>query len=130
MAVRVSVRVVRHRRPTRARIELFANPARRDGLRAVVDDDGELIGFFNFVRERRRGADRARHPARPHGPGLGAQFIDAGLRYASEEWAPRSSGSGSPRGTSARCARTAAPASARCGRGRGQSRFVEMERPA
>jgi len=33
------------------RIELFANPARRDGLRAVIGDDGDLVGFFNFVPE-------------------------------------------------------------------------------
>jgi len=32
------------------RVELFANPARRTHLRAVVDD-GELVGFFNFVPE-------------------------------------------------------------------------------
>ena len=71
------------------RVELFANPARRDGLRAVVDDDGELIGFFNFVRE----GDEIRVGLgiRPDltGRGLGAQFIDAGLDYATEEWAPR-----------------------------------------
>ena len=71
------------------RIELFANPARRDGLRAVVADDGELIGFFNFVRE----GDEVRVGLgiRPDltGRGLGAQFIDAGLRYATEEWMPR-----------------------------------------
>jgi hypothetical protein len=30
------------------RVELFANPARRTHLRAVVDGD-ELVGFFNFV---------------------------------------------------------------------------------
>ncbi|HEX6788107.1 MAG TPA: hypothetical protein VF091_02605, partial [Gaiellaceae bacterium] len=33
------------------RVELFAHPARRDRLRAVVGDDDELVGFFNFVRE-------------------------------------------------------------------------------
>jgi ribosomal-protein-alanine N-acetyltransferase len=71
------------------RVELFANPARREGLRAVVDEEGELIGFFNFVRE----GDEVRVGLgiRPDltGRGLGAQFIQAGLRYASEEWAPR-----------------------------------------
>ena len=71
------------------RIELFANPARRQGLRAVVDDEDDLIGFFNFVRE----GDEVRVGLgiRPDltGRGLGAQFIDAGLRYAKEEWAPR-----------------------------------------
>ena len=62
------------------RVELFANPARRDGLRAVVDDDGELIGFFNFVRE----GDEVRVGLgiRPDltGQGLGARFIEAGLQ--------------------------------------------------
>ena len=71
------------------RVELFANPARREGLRAVVDDEGELIGFFNFVRE----GDEIRVGLgiRPDltGRGLGAEFIDAGLRYATEEWAPK-----------------------------------------
>jgi [ribosomal protein S18]-alanine N-acetyltransferase len=71
------------------RIELFANPARRDGLRAVVADDGELIGFFNFVRE----GDEVRVGLgiRPDltGQGLGAQFIEAGLRYAVAEWTPK-----------------------------------------
>jgi len=71
------------------RVELFANPERRDGLRAVVDDDGELIGFFNFVRE----ADEVRIGLgiRPDltGRGLGAEFLDTGLRYATVEWRPR-----------------------------------------
>jgi len=71
------------------RVELFANPARREGLRAVIDDEGELIGFFNFVRE----GDEVRVGLgiRPDltGRGLGAQFIQAGLGYASEEWRPR-----------------------------------------
>lgn len=71
------------------RIELFANPVRREGLRAVVDDEGELIGFFNFVRED----DEVRIGLgiRPDltGRGLGSQFIDSGLRYATDEWAPK-----------------------------------------
>jgi len=71
------------------RIELFANPARREGLRAVVDDEGELIGFFNFVRD---GSEvRVGLGIRPDltGRGLGAEFIEAGLSYAKEEWSPR-----------------------------------------
>jgi RimJ/RimL family protein N-acetyltransferase len=71
------------------RVELFANPARREGLRAVVDDDGELIGFFNFVPE---GAEvRIGLGIRPDltGRGLGSQFIGAGLQYAELEWAPK-----------------------------------------
>ena len=70
------------------RVELFANPARRDGLRAVVDD-GRLIGFFNFVRE----GDEVRIGLgiRPDltGRGLGSQFIGAGLEYATKEWSPK-----------------------------------------
>ena len=71
------------------RIELFVNPARRDGLRAVVDDDGELVGFFNFVRvddEVRIGLG-----IRPDltGRGLAQPFIQVGLEYARAEWRPR-----------------------------------------
>ena len=70
------------------RIELFANPARRDGLRAVVADDGELIGFFNFVREH----DEVRIGLgmRPDltGQGLAQPFIEAGLDYARAQWEP------------------------------------------
>ena len=33
------------------KVELFAHPAQREGLRAVIGDDGELVGFFNFLRE-------------------------------------------------------------------------------
>ena len=29
------------------RVDLFANPARRTHLRAVVDDDGELVGYLH-----------------------------------------------------------------------------------
>jgi RimJ/RimL family protein N-acetyltransferase len=71
------------------RIELFANPARREGLRAVIGDDGDLVGFFNFVRE----GDEVRIGLgiRPDltGRGLAQPFIRAGLEYAREEWAPR-----------------------------------------
>lgn len=70
------------------RVELFTNPARRGGLRAVVDDDGELVGFFNFVCE----ADEVRVGLgmRPDmtGRGLAQPFIQAGLLYARQEWRP------------------------------------------
>ena len=71
------------------KVELFAHPARREGLRAVVGDDGELIGFFNFVRE----GDEVRlglgmHPELT-GRGLAQPFIQAGLDYATLEWRPR-----------------------------------------
>jgi len=113
------------------RIELFANPARRDGLRAVVDDDGELIGFFNFVPE----GDEVRVGLgiRPDltGRGLGAQFIEAGLDYAREEWSPKKF-----RLWVAWWNERALRAYRRAGfeevtRQEGEeSRFVEMERPA
>jgi ribosomal-protein-alanine N-acetyltransferase len=71
------------------RIELFANPARREGLRAVIGDDGDLVGFFNFVREG--GEVRIGLGIRPDltGRGLAQPFIRAGLEYAREEWHPR-----------------------------------------
>jgi [ribosomal protein S18]-alanine N-acetyltransferase len=70
------------------RIELFVNPARREGLRAVVDDDGELVGFFNFVREGNE--VRIGLGMRPDltGQGLAQPFIEAGLDYARTQWEP------------------------------------------
>jgi [ribosomal protein S18]-alanine N-acetyltransferase len=113
-----------------SRIELFANPVRREGLRAVVDDDGDLIGFWNFVRE----GDEVRVGLgmRPDltGRGLSAQFIETGLRYANEEWAPKRF-----RLWVAWWNERALRAYRRAGfeqvdRQEEQSRFVEMERPA
>ena len=113
-----------------SRIELFANPARREGLRAVVDDAGDLIGFWNFVPE----GDEVRVGLgiRPDltGQGLGAQFIDAGLRYATEEWEPKRF-----RLWVAWWNERALRAYRRAGfeevnRQEEQSRFIEMERPA
>ena len=71
------------------RVELFANPARRDGLRAIVDEEGALVGFFNFVPE---GAEvRLGLGMRPDltGRGLAQPFIQEGLGYARREWRPR-----------------------------------------
>jgi RimJ/RimL family protein N-acetyltransferase len=71
------------------KVELFAHPQRRESLRAVVDEDGELLGFFNFVRE----GDEVRVGLgmRPDmtGRGLAQPFILAGLNYASLEWRPK-----------------------------------------
>ena len=71
------------------RIELFANPARRDGLRAVIGDEGDLVGFFNFVREGNE--VRIGLGIRPDltGRGLAQPFIRAGLEYARQEWDPK-----------------------------------------
>ena len=70
------------------RVELFSNAVRREGLRAVIGDDGDLVGFFNFVRE----ADEVRIGLgmRPDltGQGLAQPFIDAGLEYARTQWEP------------------------------------------
>lgn len=70
------------------RVELFVNPARREGLRAVVDERGELVGFFNFVREG--GEVRIGLGMRPDltGRGLAQPFIQAGLEYAGLQWEP------------------------------------------
>jgi ribosomal-protein-alanine N-acetyltransferase len=112
------------------RIELFANPERREGLRAVVDDDGALIGFFNFVPER----DEVRIGLgiRPDltGQGLAQPFIDAGLRYANEEWEPRRFRLWVA-GWNERALRAYRRAGFReIPDPEGQSRFIEMERPA
>jgi [ribosomal protein S18]-alanine N-acetyltransferase len=70
------------------RVELFSNAVRREGLRAVIGDDGDLIGFFNFVRE----GDEVRIGLgmRPDltGRGLAQPFIEAGLEYARAQWEP------------------------------------------
>ena len=112
------------------RIELFANPARRDGLRSVVDGGGELIGFFNFVQDD----DEVRIGLgiRPDltGQGLAQPFIAAGLRYASEEWQPRRFRLWVA-GWNERALRAYRRAGFReVADLEGQSRFVEMERPA
>ena len=71
------------------RVELFSNAVEREGLRAAVGDDRELVGFFNFVRE----GDEVRIGLgmRPDltGQGLAQPFIQAGLDYATLEWRPR-----------------------------------------
>ena len=70
------------------RIELFANPARRDGLRAVVDDDGELIGFYYF-EPKPPDLDYGLG-LRPDlvGRGLGLDFFLAGLAFARRRYRP------------------------------------------
>ena len=111
------------------RIELFASPARREGLRAVVGDDGDLVGFFNFVREGNE--VRIGLGMRPDltGQGLAQPFIEAGLEYASSQWEPLRF-----RLWVARWNERALRAYRRAGFREVQSsepsRFVEMERPA
>ena len=72
------------------RVQLLVDPQRREGMRAIVDDDSEeLVGFFNFVRE----GDEIRVGLgmRPDltGRGLAQPFIEAGLDYARAEWRPK-----------------------------------------
>ena len=112
------------------RVELFANPAQREQLRAVVDDAGELVGFFNFVRQDAE--VRLGLGMRPDltGRGLAQPFILCGLEYARREWRPRRF-----RLWVATWNERALAAYRRAGfrevvRGEELSRFVEMERPA
>jgi ribosomal-protein-alanine N-acetyltransferase len=111
------------------RIELFANPARRDGLRAVIGDDGDLVGFFNFVPES--GEVRIGLGIRPDltGQGLAQPFIQAGLEYAREEWKPRRFRLWVA-GWNERALRAYRRAGFREVTRTEESRFVEMERPA
>ena len=111
------------------RVELFSNAVRREGLRAVIGDDGDLVGFFNFVRE----GDEVRIGLgmRPDltGRGLAQPFIEAGLEYARAQWEPlrfrlwvaswNERALRAYRRAGFREVRTDEP-----------SRFVEMERPA
>jgi len=111
------------------RVELFSNAVRRDGLRAVIGDDGSLAGFFNFVREH----DEVRIGLgmRPDltGHGLAQPFIQAGLEYAKAQWEPLRF-----RLWVARWNERALRAYRRAGfrevKRSEESRFVEMERPA
>jgi ribosomal-protein-alanine N-acetyltransferase len=111
------------------RIELFSNAVRREGLRAVIGDEGDLVGFFNFVRE----GDEVRIGLgmRPDltGSGLAQPFIQAGLEYARTQWEPLRF-----RLWVARWNERALRAYRRAGfrevKHDELSRFVEMERPA
>ena len=112
-----------------SRVELFANPARRTHLRAVVDEEGKLVGFFNFVPEGHE--VRLGLGMRPDltGRGLAQPFIAAGLDYAQREWQPRTFrlwvASWNERAL--RAYRRAGFHQVRHGE---ESRFVEMERSA
>jgi ribosomal-protein-alanine N-acetyltransferase len=57
---------------------------------AVVDEHGELVGFFRF--EKRDDALAIRLGLRPDltGCGLGRAFVEAGLDYARQVYAPAS----------------------------------------
>ena len=76
-------------RPTRGASSSSRTRRGATGLRAVVGDDGELIGFFNFVRE----GDEVRIGLgiRPDltGPGARAAVHRRRARLRDEEWAPK-----------------------------------------
>ena len=63
--------------------ELLDPALRGDGYVSVEDETGELAGFFQF-KEQRREAVEIGLGLRPDrtGRGLGAGFLEAGLRYA------------------------------------------------
>ena len=109
------------------KVELFARPAQREGLRAVIGDDGELVGFFNFVRE----GDEVRLGLgmRPDltGHGFAQPFIRAGLDYAALEWRPRKFRLWVARWNE-RALRAYRSAGFREVKRDAESRFVEMER--
>ena len=110
------------------KVELFAHPQRRESVRAVVDDAGELVGFFNFVPEGHE--VRLGLGMRPDltGRGLAQPFIQAGLEYARAQWEPLRF-----RLWVARWNERALRAYRRAGFREvrhGESRFVEMERSA
>ena len=94
----------------------------------MVDDGGELVGFFNFVPEGHE--VRLGLGMRPDltGRGLAQPFIEAGLEYARREWRPRTFrlwvASWNERAL--RAYRRAGFHEVRRGE---ESRFVEMERP-
>ena len=113
------------------RVELFSSAGRREGLRAVIGGDGDLVGFFNFVRDG--GEVRIGLGMRPDltGRGLAQPFIEAGLEYARAQWEPLRF-----RLWVARWNERALRAYRRAGfeevekSSDERSRFVEMERPA
>ena len=110
------------------RVELFASPARREGLRAVVRDDGEPSASSTSstrrtrsasasacVRSHRTGSRAAVHPGRPR---VRADAVGA---------APLPPVGGA---LERRALRAYRRAGFREVRGDERSRFVEMERPA
>jgi ribosomal-protein-alanine N-acetyltransferase len=70
--------------------ELLDPTARGDGYFAVDDEAGELIGFFHYKGPRgpRLEIGLGLHPDRT-GQGLGKSFIEAGLDFGRERFAPR-----------------------------------------
>ena len=107
----------------RARVDL-REPARRDGLHAVVDDDGTLISFWNFVRvgdEVRVGLGIARTS-----PTGSARSSSSRASLREGRVVASASVSGSP-GEQRALPRTAEPVSRRSVR---RAKPVEMERQA
>jgi [ribosomal protein S18]-alanine N-acetyltransferase len=70
--------------------ELLDPAARGDGYFAVEDEGGSLIGFFHFKTPHgpRLEIGLGLHPERT-GQGLGKSFVEAGLDFGRERFAPR-----------------------------------------
>jgi [ribosomal protein S18]-alanine N-acetyltransferase len=70
--------------------ELLDPTARGYGYFAVEDEDGSLIGFFHFKTPHgpRLEIGLGLHPERT-GRGLGASFVEAGLDFGRERFAPK-----------------------------------------
>jgi [ribosomal protein S18]-alanine N-acetyltransferase len=64
--------------------------AGRGAWRAVIDDDDSLLGFFRY-EHRDEETVMIGAGLRPElvGRGLGLQFVDTGLAYASRAWQPK-----------------------------------------
>ena len=70
--------------------ELLDPTARGDGYFAGEDEDGRLIGFFHFKTPHgpRLEIGLGLHPEQT-GQGLGKSFVEAGLDFGRERFAPR-----------------------------------------
>jgi ribosomal-protein-alanine N-acetyltransferase len=70
--------------------ELLNPTARGDGYFAVEDETGELIGFFHYKEPHapRLEIGLGLRPDRT-GQGLGKSFVEAGLDFGRERFAPR-----------------------------------------
>ena len=70
-------------------LDELSDPSKRgDRYHAVLDDEGSLVGFFEFTSEG--STVELGLGLRPDltGRGLGLKFLSAGLQFASERYAP------------------------------------------
>ena len=70
-------------------LDEVTDPDRRAAWRAVLDDSGELLGFFWFSPHA--GEVEVGAGVRPDlvGSGLGLRFVDTAFAYAIQQWAPK-----------------------------------------